>query len=57
MNASPSTTASSNAAQMPAFIPVLDTHFDDDYAIGCESANPALQIERWGHAEDGASFD
>lgn len=21
---------------------------DDDYALGCECANPALQIERWG---------
>ena len=20
---------------------------DDDYALGCECANPALQIERW----------
>ena len=23
-------------------------YFDDDVALGCESADPALQIERWG---------
>ena len=27
--------------------------FDDDLAIGCECANPALQIERWAQ-EDAA---
>ncbi len=27
--------------------------FDDDLAIGCECANPALQIERW--AQEGAA--
>ena len=26
---------------------------DDDIALGCECANPALQIERWGQ-EDSA---
>ncbi|HSH90173.1 MAG TPA: hypothetical protein VK996_09300 [Ramlibacter sp.] len=24
---------------------------DDDLALGCECANPALQIERWGQEE------
>jgi hypothetical protein len=28
--------------------PVSLWPFDDDIAIGCECANPALQIERWG---------
>jgi hypothetical protein len=28
---------------------------DDDYALGCECADPALQIERWGLDEDGQS--
>lgn len=23
-------------------------HMDDDVALGCECADPALQIERWG---------
>ena len=23
-------------------------HIDDDVALGCECADPALQIERWG---------
>lgn len=26
---------------------VLADTRDDDYALGCESADPALQIERW----------
>ncbi|MBC7602525.1 MAG: hypothetical protein H7255_07695 [Ramlibacter sp.] len=55
MNASQPITASA-AAQIPVFVPVLDTAFDDDYAIGCECANPALQIERWAQ-DDAVSFD
>ena len=27
---------------------------DDDFAIGFECANPALQIERWGQESEGA---
>ncbi len=42
---------------MPAFVPVLNTGFDDDYAIGCECADPALQIERWAQAGDGMTLD
>lgn len=36
-----------NAAMPAAFesAPVFD---DFDYALGCECADPALQIERWG---------
>ncbi len=26
---------------------------DDDIALGCECANPALQIERWGDESQG----
>ena len=57
MNASPPTTASSAAAQMPAFAPVLDSDFDDDYEIGFECANPALQIERWSQGDESSLFD
>ena len=28
--------------------PVQCLFDDDDVVLGCESANPALQIERWG---------
>jgi len=40
------------AHMQPTMTTVVDvvSHwmFDDDLAIGCECANPALQIERWG---------
>jgi hypothetical protein len=26
----------------------VESCFDDDVPLGCECANPALQIERWG---------
>jgi hypothetical protein len=32
----------------PAFDPALHGGDDIDYALGCECADPALQIERWG---------
>ena len=28
---------------------------DYDYALGCECADPALQIERWGMEDDASS--
>jgi hypothetical protein len=38
-----------SAAAMPAvFDAALSSAFEDsDYALGCECADPALQIERW----------
>jgi hypothetical protein len=41
----------SPAASKPMMGNIVDASncpFDDDLAIGCECANPALQIERWG---------
>jgi hypothetical protein len=40
---------STTAAQSPANLSAWQ--FDDDLAIGCECANPALQIERWAQEE------
>jgi len=35
-------------ANMPVMLDVASTAFDDsDYALGCECADPTLQIERW----------
>lgn len=34
-------------------VPTLHWAADDDVALGFESANPALQIERWG--QEGAA--
>jgi hypothetical protein len=39
------------AAVDGAAVPV----FDDDLALGCECADPALQIERWAQEARGAS--
>ena len=43
------------SAATPRFEPgaELPQHWldDDDLAIGCECANPALQIERWGQED------
>ena len=37
-----------NTAVLPAFVDAALPVFDDsDYALGCECAAPALQIERW----------
>lgn len=33
----------------PSLVPILDE--DDDFELGFECANPALQIERWGQDE------
>ena len=36
------------AANMPVMLEIASTAFDDlDYALGCECADPALQIDRW----------
>jgi hypothetical protein len=46
----PSTTA------MPAVVDATALSFDDfDYALGCECADPALQIERWAQEASGAA--
>ncbi len=38
-----------------AFLPVGNAtakgSIEDDVPLGCECANPALQIERWGHEQ------
>ena len=47
------TTASTQPQLAPAGQLPLQWTEDDDLALGCESANPALQIERWGQ-EDAA---
>ena len=57
MNAPQTTPASSAAAQMPDLVPVLYADFDNDYELGFECANPALQIERWSHGDESAQFD
>ena len=41
----PSTPAT---AAMPVVIDVAQGFDDADYALGCECADPSLQIERWG---------
>lgn len=49
-----------SSAAMPPMLEAAAPRFEDaDYALGCECANPALQIERWlqeaGDAGDQAS--
>lgn len=36
------------AAAMPVVIDAAPALDDADYALGCECADPSLQIERWG---------
>ncbi|MDB5753056.1 MAG: hypothetical protein JWP65_3477 [Ramlibacter sp.] len=45
------------AAGMPPTLEVVARWATDDadYALGCECADPALQIERWGLDDDGQS--
>jgi hypothetical protein len=44
-----------SAAAMPVMMDSFASGFDDsDYALGCECADPSLQIERWGQ-EAGAA--
>lgn len=35
------------AGMNPAVLDAATRFLDDDYALGCECADPALQIERW----------
>ena len=40
-----------NSARQPAAPVATSAHWlavDDDLALGCECADPSLQIERWG---------
>jgi hypothetical protein len=39
----------------PAIVDALPVFDDSDYALGCESADPALQIERWSQEARGAA--
>lgn len=40
--------SASSASAMPLGMEVTPSAFDDsDYALGCECADPSLQIERW----------
>lgn len=47
----PQTPARTAAPVVPTHEGALGWQFDDDLAIGCECANPVLQIERWGQEE------
>jgi hypothetical protein len=50
MNASSSSTHSSTPARVQdAVLEPMRAVDEDDFAIGCECANPALQIESWGN--------
>jgi hypothetical protein len=40
--------SAASVAAMPLGFEAVPAAFDDsDYALGCECADPALQIERW----------
>jgi hypothetical protein len=41
----------SAAPKLPPGVQLPVQWTDDDLALGCECANPALQIERWGQEE------
>lgn len=42
---------------MPAGMESAPAFEDFDYALGCECADPALQIERWSLEASGASIE
>jgi hypothetical protein len=46
-----------SAAAMSMVIDASSSTEDFDYALGCECADPALQIERWGQEAAGGSAD
>ena len=41
-------------AVMPVVIDAAHAFDDADYALGCECADPSLQIERWGQEAAGS---
>jgi hypothetical protein len=45
------------AMPMPLGMGAASSTEDFDYALGCECADPALQIERWGQEAVGASSE
>ena len=52
MEVSSSTAQSATSSGGPGALPTgLLAPGDDDVAIGCECANPALQIESWGRED------
>ena len=46
-----------SSAAMPMALDSIASSEDFDYALGCECANPALQIERWGQEASGGSVE
>ena len=46
-----------SSAAMPMALDAIASSEDFDYALGCECANPALQIERWGQEATGGSAE
>jgi hypothetical protein len=42
-----------SAAAMPVVFEAAPSFDDADYALGCECADPSLQIERWGQEAAG----
>lgn len=56
MNAAqPSSADASRMVRTPERMQVIERwQLDEDIAFGCECANPALQIERWGQDADAA---
>jgi hypothetical protein len=47
MNRTQSQDPSTTVPNLHAQEPLAMASMDDDIALGCECANPALQIERW----------
>jgi hypothetical protein len=48
MTLQPLSTLIRSAAPAHAGGAIIEARVDDDVPLGCECANPALQIERWG---------
>lgn len=47
--------AAAPAATLPVLLETLPGSDDMDYALGCECADPSLQIERWRQEAGGAA--
>lgn len=46
-----------SSAAMPMALDASASSEDFDFALGCECADPALQIERWGQEAIGGSAE
>lgn len=53
----PDMTQPAMPAGLAAQIPVAMPYGDDDVALGCECADPSLQIERWGDPAESPRTD